>query len=92
MNVCILVPAEDVEKVRDSAATLDAFKGADRSKLMNIALSATGDEPATHYFCSANVSQEVYDKMQAMRKYSEMTTEEAKPWLQSKGLKVVKAK
>jgi hypothetical protein len=91
MNVCILVPAADVEKVRESAATLDAFKAADPSKLMNIALSPTGEAPATHYFCAANVSQEVYNKMQAIRKYSEMTTDEAKPWLQSKGLKVIKA-
>lgn len=89
MNVCILVPAVDVEKVRDAALTLPMFEGVSRDKLMNIALSGNGKEPATHYFCVANVSQEAYEKMLAIRKYSEMSTEDPKAFIQGKGLKVI---
>ncbi len=90
MNVCILVPSADVEKVRDAALTVEFFAKTNREKLMNIALSETGQEPATHYFCSANISQELYEKLSNMRKYSEMSTEDPKNFLKSKNLKVIK--
>ena len=92
MNVCILVPAADVEKVREAAKSLSTFKDTPTDKLMNIALSESGVEPASHYFCVANVTQEVYEKMLALRKYSEMSTEEPKAFIQSKNLKVIPSK
>jgi hypothetical protein len=89
MNVCILVPAENVENVRDTALTLDFFKDTSREKLMNIALSETGVEPATHFFCSANVNPDLYEKLVALRNFSEMSTDNAKTFLASKNLKVI---
>ncbi len=92
MNLCILVPAADVEKVRDAALTVPTFATTARDKLMNIALSESGDEPATHYFCAANVTQEIYDKLIGMRKYSEMSKEDPATFLKSKKLKVITKK
>lgn len=89
MNVCILVPDADLEKVRDSALTLPLFANTPREKILNIALSETGENPPAFHFCVANVTQEVYDKMLEMRKYSEMSTEDPKAFLKSKNLKVI---
>jgi len=89
MNVCILVAAADVDKVREAAKSLPLFKDTPTDKLMNISLSESGEFPATHYFCVANVSKEVYKQMLAMRKYSEMSKKDPKEFLKSKNLKVI---
>jgi hypothetical protein len=89
MNLCILITADKVENVRDTALTLDFFKNTSREKLMNIALSENGQEPASHYFCSANVNPDLYEKLVALRKFSEMSTDNAKTFLKNKNLKVI---
>lgn len=90
MNLCILVPAADVEKVRDKALTLEFFAKTERKKLLNIALSESGQEPATHYFCAANVNEDLYNKLLNMKEFSEMSTDDPKTFLKTKNLKVVK--
>lgn len=57
-QICILAPAEYIDEIRSTATAIPKFSEA--SKLLNIKLSPTGEEPATHYFCASNYSNKTH--------------------------------
>lgn len=92
-QICVLAPAEHIEEIRNIAATLSYFPMAE--KLLTIKLSATGEEPATHYFCASNYSPKIHKSILELKNnsptdYTEVFVGCPKEFLNSKNLKVIK--
>lgn len=93
-QICILAPAEHIEDIRNIASGLSYFPIAE--KLLTIKLSATGEEPVTHYFCASNYSNKVHKSILELKKnsltdYTEVFVGDPKEFLNSKNLKVIKS-
>ncbi len=87
MRLCVLATNENVEAVRASGLTnIPEFVG---QKLLTIPVSATGELPATHWFCSFSVTKEFYERIVALQKLSEMELNDTKTFLEARGLKVI---
>ena len=88
MNICILVTDENVATVREAAVeNLPQLRG---HTILNIPLSESGEAPITHWFCTFKVSEEMYDKLMALKNLSEMEVSTSKEFLKKKNLKLVK--
>lgn len=82
----ILALDKDVETVRATAKANGISFG---NTLLTLPLSATGTNPATHWFCSFAASQETIDKILALQTLSEISIGSARDFLASKGLKYI---
>lgn len=92
-QICILAPAEHINEIRSTATAIPKFSEA--SKLLNIKLSPTGEEPVTHYFCASNYSNKTHKSILDLKKnsptdYTEVFVGDPKEFLNSKNLKVIK--
>lgn len=89
MRLCILAPAEHVETIRQTARE----NGLDHKYMLTIPTSKTGEEPATHWFCNFKVSQEMCDKLLALKNLSEMeVTDNWQEFLKSQEVKLIRIK
>lgn len=85
MNLCILAPNEFVEEVRDVASkNLDI-----RGKILSIPVSENGTLPATHWFCSFNVSEKMRDKLLSLQNRTIMEISDPKLFLKRNNLKII---
>jgi hypothetical protein len=91
MRICILATNENVEAVRLSAK--EKIPELAPFPLLTIPASPTGELPATHWYCSFLASQEMTDRLMAIKTLSEMEiTNNTKRILEEKGLKTIKAR
>ena len=81
MRICILCEASRVEEARQSQ---------NNENILKIKLSPTGEEPATHYFCTMAVTQEKANRLFAKRQFTEMEIAEPKDFLEKNNLKIIK--
>lgn len=86
MRLCIVAPNEHIDAIRQTAIE----NGVPEAGLLAIPVSKTGELPATHWFCNYKVSQEMCEKLLALRTHSEMEiTERWKDFLKSRELKII---
>ena len=89
MRICILASAENVETVRQTAK--EKLPDLANVPLLNMPVSASGNLPATHWFCNFKVSQEMCDRLIAAKELSIMeVTDDWKRFLEDQGLKLVR--
>lgn len=62
-RVLIVVPAPDRERAHEEALALDRHGG---GRTFELALSATGELPATHYACCAALREATFATVQAL--------------------------
>jgi hypothetical protein len=86
MKICILATDDKVAVVRERAATIPAFV---RHTTMNIPLSPTGDAPPTHWFCTFDATDSMYQQIVALQQDSEVVQSEPDAFLTSRNLKVI---
>lgn len=87
MILCILCKDEDLVTVRQTASTSLGKVG----QVLNTPLSATGDGPATHWFCHFNVNEKRYQEYLAVQNLTTMEISNPKDFLEKHGLKIVVA-
>lgn len=74
-------------KVSDARARSASAIGKD---ILTIPLSTTGKYPATHWFCSLNVTPEGYRKILALKYHSTIEEGSPKQFLMRWNLKIIK--
>ena len=88
-TICILATSENVAAVREKAKEIFPELG---QVILPYPLSATGEEPATHWFCESKISDELAEKILSNKVLSEMEVSTAKNFLREKGLKSIRRK
>lgn len=58
--------------------------------VLKVPVSASGNEPATHWFCSLTVNEAGYDRIMSIKKNSEIEEGSPKEFLKARGLKLIK--
>lgn len=84
MKVCILCPNDKIEEARKNATKVVS------SDPLRIPLSATGETPATHWFCYLDVTEEGFNRLMEARQYSIIEKSEKKEFLEKYNLKTIK--
>jgi hypothetical protein len=89
LKVCIVAKDEDVEKVRETAfAHLENFRN--HSNVMVIPLSESGEGTPTHWFCTFEASQPVFEKMKTLQNLSDIEeVKSVKDFLKARNLKMI---
>jgi hypothetical protein len=83
-KLSILCEDSVVEQARERAKT---FMGVD---VLKIPLSRDGKEPATHWFCFLNTTEEGYAKFMEMQKYTIIEERGPKDFLSKYKLKIIR--
>lgn len=83
MRLCILCEDTHVENVRKRCTPF--IKDS-----MKIGVSENGQDPITHWFCFMNVSEDIYDRIIGMKKYSIMESIPPSEFLKKWNMKIVK--
>jgi hypothetical protein len=83
-KLSILCEDSVVEQARERAKS---FMGVD---VLKIPLSKDGKEPATHWFCFLNTTEEGYAKFMEMQKYTIIEENGPKDFLKKYKLKIIK--
>lgn len=86
MIVSILVTDDKVAAARESAKVIEKFAG---HTSLALPLSATGEAPPSHWFCTFDASENVLDEIRALQKYTEVVELEPVGFLRSRGLKTI---
>lgn len=81
MRVNILVKSEDLETVRQKE---------NNSLILGIKVSPTGEEPATHHYCTVPGDEQIIQKYLDKQNLSIMEVGEPKEFLNKWGLKVIR--
>jgi len=89
MVICILISDEHIESGRESAKSIPQFS---KHTALAIPVSSSGDAPPTHWFCSFNASEEVYQQIKELQQFSEVVESAPRPFLESKELKIISLK
>lgn len=89
MIICILASNENISTVRERAKQIPQF--AEHTSLA-IPVSSDGEMPISHWFCTFNASDEVYQQVKDLQDLSEVVESEARPFLESRNLKVISLK
>jgi hypothetical protein len=87
MRINILATNENVENVRNTAAA--HFEHLARRGFLTVPVSATGEYPATHWFCNFLISEEMHNKLMSLQNLSEMELGSVKMFLKNRGLKII---
>lgn len=58
--------------------------------VLTVPVSAKGEEPATHWFCSLTVNDLGYEKIMSLQKNSEIEEGSPREFLRARGLKLIK--
>lgn len=85
MKVTIICEDKDVEMVRERAKEV-----LPNHNTMIIPASQTGKSPATHWVCKCEVSEDMYEKMKSLQKYSQIIPGDSKLVLEEINLKIIK--
>ncbi len=83
-RLSILCENSVVEQARERAKS---FMGVD---VLKIGLSKSGKEPATHWFCFLNTTEEGYAKFMEMQKYTIIEESGPKYFLNKHKLKIIR--
>ena len=59
-------------------------------EVLTVPVSANGQSPATHWFCSLNVTDSGYEKIMSLQKNSEIEEGSPKEFLRARRLKVIR--
>jgi len=87
-KLCILATVENVEAVRAKAyENIPELTG---HKLLNYPVSATGEEPITHWFCPMNGTKKIIEKMKSLQELSIMEVDNPTEFLKSHNLMIVR--
>jgi hypothetical protein len=86
MIICILAPNDKVEVVRERAKQIPKFAN---HTALSVPVSATGDLPATHWFCTFSTDEELYAQIKALQEFSEVVEADPKAFLEGKKLKPI---
>lgn len=84
VRLCILVDDAHVDEVRRIGKKVMLHF------CLKIPVSATGENPATHWFCTMTVNQELHDKLMKLANWSEMEVGRPKAFLEKRGLRVIR--
>jgi len=85
MKLTIIIEEQYVESAREKAKEI--FKDI---PVLKIPASATGRNPATHWVCSLDVSEEGYQRLTALQEHSRMEKCSAAVLLNEMNLKLIK--
>jgi hypothetical protein len=85
MKVTILCEDKFIQEARENGKNL--FK---EKSTLNIPVSNTGIEPATHWMCTMEVTEEGFEKLSNLVKYSKISKCSAKSMLEEMNLKIIK--
>jgi hypothetical protein len=88
MRLCILATDENVEAVRTTAKT--NIPSLADLPVLTIPVSASGEMPATHWFCNFLVSKETHSKLMELKSLSEMEFASTSNFLKDRDLKIIK--
>jgi len=89
MVICILSTDENIVIVRERAKQIPQFA---QHTALAIPVSATGDAPPSHWFCTFNASDEVFEAIKGLQEYTEVEEAEPRPFLESRKLKIISLK
>lgn len=84
MKICILCENDKIESARERAKAITS------ENALSVPLSKSGEEPATHWFCSMEVTDEGYQKILELQQNTEIEISSPFEFLKKKNLKVVK--
>ncbi len=87
MYICILSTVENIEAVREKAKTLPEFTKHDA---LSIPLSADGELPPTHYFCTFSTTQEKYNAIKSLEDLTVIESGNPKDFLTERNLKIIR--
>jgi hypothetical protein len=62
----------------------------EQGSYLQIPCSATGESPATHWFCFMNVTEEGYTKVKSVQEHSVIEESSPKEFLEKWNLKIIK--
>jgi hypothetical protein len=83
INICILVDDSNVERSRKIGRHV-------LSNPLRIPLSTNGKLPATHWFCSLKVTEDGYNEIMNLQKFSTIERLGPKEFLQKWNLQIIK--
>lgn len=86
MVICILVLNEHLDSARESAKKIPQFE---KHTALAIPVSENADLPASHWFCSFNASDDVFEQIKNLQEFSEVVESDPKEFLQSKNLQII---
>jgi hypothetical protein len=86
MRICILCENEKIAEARERAKTITS------ENALSIPLSKSGEEPATHWFCSMEVTEAGYEKILELQKNTEVEIASPFDFLKKKKLQIIKTK
>jgi hypothetical protein len=88
MIICLLCSNDVVNDVRKNSKNI----GFVEEKTLTIPVSSNGEFPATHWFCSMNVTQEQLETIQNLNINDRVIVEENIPsiFIKKRGLKIIK--
>ena len=84
MRICILVEDSFINESRSIAKSIT------QSPTLTIPLSANGELPITHWFCSMNVDEKSYAALLRLKKNSIIEESGPKEFLLRKKLQIIK--
>ncbi len=90
MKLCILCPDENVGASRQKSKIIFPKNSAAVESHLSIGVSASGVEPATHWFCFMNTTQDVYDRLLDLNEFSTIELSGPKEFLDKWELKVIR--
>ncbi len=85
MRISIVCPDEHIDKVREKAKILISSHVS-----LTTPLSETGKLPATHWFCTCFFTNEGFQKLTELKKYSSIYMGSPKRVLEEINLKIIK--
>lgn len=81
VNICILCEESKVQQVKDKLS---------KDNILRIGVSESGQNPATHYFCTMMVSDEKAQRLFDKQEFTTMEISKAKDFLEKWNLKIIK--
>lgn len=90
MRVCILCKDENIEAVREKSKELFTKNPENSKNHLVIPVSPSGSEPATHWFCFMNASDDFHNRLLAIQEHTTIENCSPKEFLTKWELKIIK--
>jgi len=89
MIICILASNENIDVVRERAKQILQFA---THAALTVPVSEYGEMPATHWFCTFNASEEVFQQIKDLQEFSEVAEADPRTFLKEHNLKIISFK
>ena len=89
MIICILCTDENIAVVRERAKEIPQFAS---HTALAIPVSETAEMPPSHWFCTFNASDGVYQAIKELQEYTEVEESQPQAFMESRNLKVISLK